>query len=228
MAQRTKKLLGSLRLRGIFFRTTIEHSSLRLTIVKSSIFFLFEVISFKNLSYFGISTISSSKGMLTCNFLYISTNLENYLSFCSSFTLLWTRTLTKEVSVLPSLPLFVSHDSPQWEPLYSVEVTFSFFFDSGINFLLLVFTTFMSNIYSKIMKQSIRKLVIINYEHDKYNFNMVYMYWFLNWEYMTYIYIFILIPWKYKVHLFTLWQPSNKYMWIDLGQPPNAKDNVLF
>jgi len=87
---------------------------------------------------------------------------------------------------------------------------------------------FMSNIYSKIMKQSIRKLVIINYEHDKYNFNMVYMYWFLNWEYMTYIYIFILIPWKYKVHLFTLWQPSNKYMWIDLGQPPNAKDNVLF
>src|SRR5262249_21356669 len=60
-----------------------EHSSLRVTDLSSSSFLLLLIMSFKYLTYLGIFSRASTKGMLTCNSL---NNLRNLP--CCALTLL--------------------------------------------------------------------------------------------------------------------------------------------
>src|SRR5262249_38905637 len=76
------KHLGSLSLGGSLRWRMAEHSSLRVTDLSSSSFLLLLIMSFKYLTYLGIFSRASTKGMLTCNSLNNSRNLS-----CCALTL---------------------------------------------------------------------------------------------------------------------------------------------
>ena len=83
MVQEIVKLPGSLSLGGSFFYKIALHSSVKAVISCSSSFLLFDMISFMNFTQLGICFRTSAKGILICNFLNTSKNLENCLSsFC--------------------------------------------------------------------------------------------------------------------------------------------------
>lgn len=72
------KLLRSFNLGGNFFTRIVLHSSLSMTVSCSSHLRLWDIISLKNIAYFGIYSKVSIKGILVCNCLNMLKNAKNW------------------------------------------------------------------------------------------------------------------------------------------------------